>query len=306
MEPNQIQNLESNQQHIVATYTTSTNTIQNIPNLNQPLLSINNPQISETKIETKEIIKNEYGSKTIQEIQEKKHEINSVPFKSMMQIEENLNCQEMPPFSSKYIIKQNNLFNNTNPFAKNLNLNKNSKKRQSATIQNEIKQPKIYHTNKVDRYFEKKVKSHNIRNSINEKIFENKSVFKIQTFKSKAKQGGRLTTFDKNTFESKNVLELNKINEENEKYILLIKRISLQLKKKVRPPTQGFFYKIIKNEQYKLLVKRIAFQLKRRTRVPTPRYSYKYIRNEEYKLLIKRIAYQLKRKIREPSLLMII
>ena len=130
MNSNQIQNIESNQQHIVTSYTTSTNTIQNIQNLNQPLLSINNPQINEVMYETNKIIKNKNGSKTIQEIQEKKYEINSVPFKSLVQNEENSNIQELPPFSSKYLIKQNNLFNNTpyNPFALSLNTNQNSKK----------------------------------------------------------------------------------------------------------------------------------------------------------------------------------
>ena len=78
--------------------------------------------------ETNKIVKNENGSKTIQEIQEKKYEINSVPFKSLIQNEENSNIQELPPFSSKYLIKQNNLFNNTpyNPFALSLNTNQNS------------------------------------------------------------------------------------------------------------------------------------------------------------------------------------
>ena len=65
MNSKQIQNIESNQQHTVTTYTTSTNTIQNIQNLNQPLLSINNPQINEAIYETNKIVKNENGSKTI-------------------------------------------------------------------------------------------------------------------------------------------------------------------------------------------------------------------------------------------------
>ena len=302
MNSNQIQNIESNQQHIVTSFTTSTNTIQNIQNLNQPLLSINNPQINEVMYETNKIIKNKNGSKTIQEIQEKKYEINSVPFKSLVQNEENSNIQELPPFSSKYLIKQNNLFNNTpyNPFALSLNTNQNSKKEKSTTIKNEINEQKIYHTNKIDRYYDKKLKSHNIRNSINENKSFEKNVFRIQTFKSQEKQGRRLTSFE-NILNSQNVLELNKINEENEKYLLLIKRIAQQLKRKIRPPTQGFFYKIIKKEQYKLLVKRIAFQLKRRTRSPTHGYFYKYIRNQQYILLIKRIAFQLKRKTRTPT-----
>ena len=303
MNSKQIQSLEPNQQHIVTSYTTSTNIIQNIQNENQPFLTMNNPQINETLHETKKIIKNENGSKTIQEIQEKEYKINSVPFKSLLQNEENSNFQELPQFSSKYINKQNNLFNNIsyNPFTPNLNINQNSKREKEKVIQNEIKQQKIYNTNKIERYFDKKLKSHNIRNSINEKqIFDN-NVFRIQTFKSHGKQEGRLTTFE-NILNTKNILELTKINEDNEKYLLLIKRIAMQLKRKVKPPTQGFFYKIIRNEQYLLLIKRIAIQLKRKVKPPTQGFFYqRIISNKQYLLLIKRIAFQLKRKTRAPT-----
>ena len=287
MNSKQIQNIETNQQHIVTTYTTSTNTAQNIQNINHPFLDINNLQINKAIYETNKIVKNENASKIIQEIQ---------------QNEENSNFQELPPFSSKYLIKQNNLFNNTpyNPLALNLNINQNPKKGKSTTIKNEINEQKICHTNKIDRYSDKKFKSHNIRNSINENKLFNKNIFLIQIFKSQDKQRGRLTTFE-NILNSKSVLELNKINDENEKYLLLIKRISQQLKRKIRPPSQGFFYKIIKNEQYKLLIKRIAFQLKRKTRTPTHGYFYKYIRNQQYILLIKRIAFQLKKRTRLPT-----
>ena len=64
------------------------------------------------------------------------------------------------------------------------------------------------------------------------------------------------------------------------------------MKIKVRQPTQGFFFKIIKNEQYKILVKKIASQLKKRRRFPSCKIIKIY---EPYRLLIKKISDQLKK-----------
>ena len=48
-----------------------------------------------------------------------------------------------------------------------------------------------------------------------------------------------------------------------ETYKLLIKRIASQLKNKIRPPTQGFFYFALQKGDYRELVKKIAFLLKK-------------------------------------------
>ena len=303
MNSKQIQNLEPNQQQIISNYTTTTTTIHNIQNLNQPFLAKNIPQITKTIQETKKIIK-------IENIEEKKVE-NSVPFKSLINNGEDINMEEEqePAFSSKHLSQQNHLFKNNfnNPFEQNLNLNKNSKKENSKTIHNVFSQQvnkntdDILSNNKIEKYFGKKLKSHDIRNTFNKSHnFEKKNTLKIITFKSQGKQRGRMTTFEKMLI-SKNGLELNKIIEENEKYRLLIKRIAFQLKRRSRPPTHGFFYKYVQKQQYLLLVKRIAFQLKRKTRPSTQGFFYKYIQNGKYKLLIKKIALQLKRKKMTPT-----
>ena len=50
-------------------------------------------------------------------------------------------------------------------------------------------------------------------------------------------------------------ISANKSNE----YKKLIKKIAMQLKRKIRPRTRGYFYqKIIRNEKYFNIVKRIA------------------------------------------------
>ena len=93
------------------------------------------------------------------------------------------------------------------------------------------------------------------------------------------------------------VINLNPSKKNKENYKILIKRIASQLRKKIKPPTKGFFYKYINQEnerQYKILVKKIANQLKKRIKFPTSKILKIY---ESYRILIKRIALALKLSI---------
>ena len=93
------------------------------------------------------------------------------------------------------------------------------------------------------------------------------------------------------------VINLNPSKKNKENYKILIKRIAVQLRKKIKPPTKGFFYKCLNQEnerQYKILVKKIANQLKKRIKFPTSKILKIY---ESYRILIKRIALALKLSI---------
>ena len=304
MNSRQIQNIEPNAQQTISTYTTTLNNAQNLPNLNQSIISNNNQQITQVVTESRKIIQNENGTKTISEMEDKKYEINSVPFKSLMQDNNNINIQQESAFSSNHITQNINLLNN--PFMNTNNIPNNTNTDIIISFnQEQINNSNNNLNNSNNNIYEKKNNSQILRKSMNsfpqdKKIFESKKIYKIETFKSHGKQRQSITNFN-NILNNNNKLVLTKIIEENENYKLLIKRIALQLKRKIREPTHGFFYRYIKNEQYKILVKRIAWQLKRKTRVSTHGFFYKYIKNEQYKLLIKRIAFQLKRRRKLPT-----
>ena len=106
-------------------------------------------------------------------------------------------------------------------------------------------------------------------------------------------------------------ISANKSNE----YKKLIKKIAMQLKRKIRPRTRGHFYqKIIRNEKYFNIVKRIAQSIKIKLGIhpPTNGAFYAFMKKEEemklkqakeekYKILIKRISSQLKKRIKLPT-----
>ena len=300
MDSKQIQNIEPTGQQTISTYTTTLNNIQNLPDLNQSIIANNNQQITQVVTETRKIVQNENGTKTIHEMEEKKYEINSVPFKSLIQENNNINIEQESAFSSNHITNNTNILNN--PF---FNTNNNSNNTNTNTnITYTINQQQINNSNNnlnntnnvISNINSKKINSQNLRNSMyscpqHQKKFEMQKVFKIETYKSHGKQSGRMSTSFNNIVNKNNSLVLSKIVEENENYKLLIKRIALQLKRKSREPTHGYFYKYMKNEQYKLLIKRIAFQLKRRTKLPKCKIIKIY---EPYVQLIKKIAHSLK------------
>ena len=98
-------------------------------------------------------------------------------------------------------------------------------------------------------------------------------------------------------------------------YKMLIKKIAMQLRKKIRPRTRGYFYmKVIRNEKYMNIVKRIALSIKNKLGIhpPTNGAFYSYMKKEEemklkkekeekYKLLIKKISTQLKKRVKLPT-----
>ena len=245
MNSKQIQNMEPNQQQTIYSYFSSTS------NINQALPPNDNSNISKK-------IQNNKNSKTVTEITEKKYEENTVPFKSLVE-EDDENKMDIitePLFSTANITNNNYLFynNSYNPFAQNpkdinernpLNeLNHNQQKKNETSM------------NKFDRSatYNKRIKSH-ARNTINS-LYENmeiskNKVMKIQIYKSQTRPRGRITTFAPNSIKQEDVLELNNniIKEENEnvkeKYITLVKRIATQLKKKIKPPTKGYFHMYI-------------------------------------------------------------
>ena len=98
-------------------------------------------------------------------------------------------------------------------------------------------------------------------------------------------------------------------------YKMLIKKIAMQLKKKIRPRTKGYFYmKVIRNEKYMSIVKKIALSIKNKLGIhpPTNGAFHSYMKKEEemklkkekdekYKLLIKKISTQLKKRVKLPT-----
>jgi hypothetical protein len=307
MNSKQNQNMEPNNQRTIYSYLKTSN-------INQSLPQNNNSKNAQN-------IQNKKNSKTFTDIFGNKKEVNDVPFYSLMneegEDEENKMdvVPEQPPFSSNNLTNNNFLFNynSYNPFAPS-NLNNNSKDINEKNQLNQNQQTtNDIQMNKFDKHttYDKKLKSVNIRKSINflpECIDISKDrVFRIKTYKTHMKPKGRLTTYNDNEKMNDDVLVLNNniIKEENENYNILIKRIASQLKKRVRPPTKGYFYmKIIRTETYFKKVKKIGEKMRRHTKPPTHGFFYKYIeeeRHRKYKLLVKRIAMQLKRRIKFPT-----
>ena len=118
----------------------------------------------------------------------------------------------------------------------------------------------------------------------------------------------------KNEELSESPLIIEKRNDKDSQYKMLIKKIAMQLKKKIKPKTKGFFYmKVIRNEKYLNLIKKLAQGIKNTLGLHPPTngafYSYmikeekKLKKNEEekYKLLIKKISSQLKKRVKFPT-----
>ena len=220
-----------------------------------------------------------------------------------------------PPFSTANITNNNYLFynNSYNPFASTSNLNQNSKDINERNPLNELNYNQQKKNEKFDRSatYNKRIKSH-VRNSINSlydnmEISKNK-VMKIQIYKSQTRPRGRMTTFAPNSIKQEDILELNNniIKEENEnvkeKYLTLVKRIATQLKKRIKPPTKGYFHMyMIRTETYLKKVKKIGAKMRKNVKPPTHGFFYKYIEKVRYKLLVKRIAMQLKKRIKFPT-----
>ena len=108
---------------------------------------------------------------------------------------------------------------------------------------------------------------------------------------------------DNKTNNNNNNIVISDFNDKKYKYRLLIKRIALQLKRKIKPPTKGYFYvSIIRTDKYMNIVKKIAKKMKNKICPPTHGFFYIFIeKQKQYKLLIKKIAFQLKKRIHLPT-----
>ena len=237
MNPNEIQNIEPKRSPVVNPFkSANTSIFQNSQNLNNLNFNIN-PSLANIIEEKHEIIKDENGTKIIEE---KKYEYNNVPFNSLIKEESQSN--------------KINTSSNINPFG-----------------------------------FSKG------RISVNN---SNKS-FKIELFRSQNNSEQKNGSQRQNNLNQVQVINLNQNKKEN--YKELIKRIAMQLKLKIKPPTKGFFYNYIMQERqkkYKTLVKRIAIQLKKRIKLPTSKIFKIY---ESYRILIKRIAAALNKSIKRKN-----
>ena len=246
--------------------------------------------------------------------------MNSKPNSKKPCIENNPNpeiCQVIPMPSQ---VKENNKPQVCNPFTdiKQAN-NKMDCKNQTQLFPNSIdKHP--FHANK---------NSEEVKNGI----------LKIKLFKSTIKpfrsmnpeQNDQSTNLDllkkktsnKNEEMNKSPLILEQAIDKKAQYKMLIKKIALQLKKKIRPRTKGYFYEnVFRNEKYKTLIKKIAYSIKNKigSHPPTNGAFYSYMKKEEeikmkreeeikmkkdrqekYKTLIKKISSQLKKRVKFPT-----
>ena len=222
-----------------------------------------------------------------------------------IQNDETTRNQVINPFiSANTSFPQGPIINNLNIFQNPSNINISKEKHEiiQEQITSKIIEPKNNEINSVP--FKSLVKeepsriinpSANVNNVISSanvvNPFSNRftgSTYKIELFKS-PNQSSLMNKVQ--------VITLNPSKKNQENYKLLIKRIAAQLRKKIHPPTKGFFYKCInqeKEQQYKILVKKIANQLKKRVKFPTSKILKIY---ESYIILIKRIALALKLSI---------
>ena len=111
----------------------------------------------------------------------------------------------------------------------------------------------------------------------------------------------------KNEDKTENKSELNNDitddDDRKKRYVSLIKKLAFQLKRKVRPPSKGYFYvSIIRTDKYLSKVKNIAKKMKNQISLPTHGFFYTFLEKEKkYKSLVKKIAYQLKKRIKFPT-----
>ncbi len=263
-------------------------------NLNLPLPIRNDPQITTTVHEVRQIIKKENSTGAINKIEEIEYQLNSVPFKSLIQ-EKKQTCYS-PPLNelNENVYKESNI----NPFSSKRNMDKiNENNKETKYGINDVH----YISNKKnENKIENRYRSQNSGKVVN--MFQN-GTFKIEVIKSRAKSRKTINNCMSCMNRNNDVLSLNSpIKEENENYKLLIKKIASQLRKKRNPPTKGIFYMtIIRTEIYLKKVKNIGNKMKIKVRQPKHGFFFNIIKKEQYKLLVKRIASQLKKRIRFPT-----
>ena len=307
--------MSSNQNTINETSNQQPNNIININldhspdsnNINSSLIPNNDISKAPKTPQQSQIYKNENRA-----LEEKKYQSNAAPFKSLINVK-------------NQIIRESNTLNNnsflgisSNPFSNK----KQSEIIQNAYVMNELNQKTINENNIIQNDI-KNNKSQYIRNSINvvpKKLTEfsneiNNSIIRIKVYKSHVKPHlsnkndecvKKINVNINNKENINNNCNITDFNEKKLKYKLLIKRIALQLKRKTRPSTKGYFYvSIVRTDKYMNRIKKIAKKMKNQTNAPTHGFFYSFLEKEnnekKYKILIKRIASQLKKRIAFPK-----
>ena len=316
MNRNQTLSNESNHQQ---TDNIFTNIIQGSEIINQTKILNTNSSIAQNIEDNKKELKENKNDSIHNLLEEKKCKSNSTPKKAL--INQNQIFSDSKLFNDSFKnISSNTLVNKPN-VESNPNIN-------TATT-NIFNQKITNNNNNFGRIkFEKKIKKNKsqfIRNSINvnpEKInkFANEiknGILRIKVYRSQIKQRrtmqfkkmdntNNIFNYDseiKSNNKTENNCQISDFNDKKYKYKLLIKKIAQQLKRKINPPTKGYFYvTIIKTDKYLIKIKKIAKKLKRCVNQPTHGFFYNFIEKEkQYKLLIKRIASQLKKRIKLPT-----
>ena len=207
-----------------------------------------------------------------------------------------------------------------NPFINNTNQNqiKNSVNKNDAK---ENKSQLLFNTTNKNPFLDRINSNDKSNGIIRIQVFKSHvkphlSMNPAQTEKSEKLKLSKQKTVVKEEQSDNTPLNLNQINAEKIQYKMLIKKIAMQLKKKIRPRTKGFFYmKVIRSEKYMNIVKKIALSLKNKLGIhpPTRGAFGSYIQKEEemklqikekkekYKLLIKKIASQLRKRVKLPT-----
>ena len=317
---NKNQNL-SNESNLEQTDNIFTNIIQGSEIINQTISPNINPSIVQNIEDDKKELKENKNDTIHTQLEEKKCKSNSTPKKTLLNQNQILSDSKLfnDSFKNKNITS-NSLVNKSN-VESNPNINTPTTKIFNENITN--------NNNNFDKTkFEKKNKKNKsqfIRNSINvypEEInkFANEiknGVLRIKVYKSQIKQRrtAQYNEMDstknilfldneiKSNIKTENNCEISVFNDKKYKYKLLIKRIAQQLKRKINPPTKGYFYvTIVRTDKYLIKIKKIAKKLKICVHQPTHGFFYNFIEKEkQYKLLIKRIATQLKKRIKLPT-----
>ena len=207
-----------------------------------------------------------------------------------------------------------------NPFINNTNQNqiKNSVNKNDAK---ENKSQLLFNTTNKNPFLDRINSNDKSNGIIRIQVFKSHvkphlSMNPAQTEKSEKLKLSKQKTVVKEEQSDNTPLNLNQINAEKIQYKMLIKKIAMQLKKKIRPRTKGFFYmKVIRSEKYMNIVKKIALSLKNKLGIHPPTHGAfgSYIQKEEemklqikekkekYKLLIKKIASQLRKRVKLPT-----
>ena len=238
---------------------------------------------------------------------------------------ESIKKEKNKTFNTSVSLTKDQSDNISNPPKKELNLDSKSKTNTLKELNQKSNEEKILEQKKIENDSKNNNKSQLARNSINAPPVEmkflsstNKSnIIKINFVRSQNKNkrkteyqradNKKIFNIFKNEDKTENKSESNNnityFDDRKYRYVLLIKKLAYQLKRKVRPPSKGYFYvSIIRTDKYLSKVKNIAKKMKNQICLPTHGFFYTFLEKEKkYKSLVKKIAYQLKKRIKFPT-----